>query len=142
MCASWIPTRGSVAVTVWSAPDQLLDRSPSAIPYNDGARPPRRRNSSVRRRCYQCCTHSTHLSPAVTRRHRLTELYSATSTQLFGCASTRYMKPPLEYSAFISYASDNREKAEAICASLEQRGRVCWIAPRDIRAGREYGDEI
>jgi hypothetical protein len=52
------------------------------------------------------------------------------------------MKPPLEYSAFISYASENREKAEAICASLEQRGRVCWIAPRDIRAGREYGDEI
>ncbi len=52
------------------------------------------------------------------------------------------MKPPLEYSAFISYASENREKAEAICASLEQRGRICWIALRDIRAGREYGDEI
>ena len=52
------------------------------------------------------------------------------------------MKPSLECSAFISYASENREKADAICASLEQRGLVCWIAPRDIRAGREYGDEI
>jgi hypothetical protein len=46
------------------------------------------------------------------------------------------------YSAFISYASENREKAEEICASLERRGLVCWMAPRDIRAGREYADEI
>src|SRR5688572_19957864 len=47
-----------------------------------------------------------------------------------------------EYSAFISFASENREKAEAICASLERRGFVCWIAPRDVLAGREYADEI
>jgi hypothetical protein len=47
-----------------------------------------------------------------------------------------------QYSAFISYASENREKAEELCASLEQRGLVCWMAPRDIRAGREYADEI
>jgi hypothetical protein len=46
------------------------------------------------------------------------------------------------YSAFISYASANRDKAEQICASLEERGLVCWIAPRNVRAGREYGDEI
>jgi hypothetical protein len=52
------------------------------------------------------------------------------------------MKSPPAYSAFISYASANREKADEICASLERRGLVCWIAPRDIRAGREYGDEI
>src|ERR671914_1230780 len=52
------------------------------------------------------------------------------------------MKSSGEYSAFISYASDDREKAEAICTSLEAQGFVCWIAPRDVRAGREYGDEI
>jgi hypothetical protein len=46
------------------------------------------------------------------------------------------------YSAFISYASDNRAKADEICAALEQRGFVCWIAPRNVRAGREYADEI
>jgi TIR domain len=46
------------------------------------------------------------------------------------------------YSAFISYASENREKADEICSSLEQRGLVCWMAPRDVRAGREYADEI
>jgi TIR domain-containing protein len=47
-----------------------------------------------------------------------------------------------EYSAFVSYASENRKKAEDICASLEGHGFVCWIAPRDVRAGREYADEI
>jgi len=52
------------------------------------------------------------------------------------------MTAPGRYSAFISYASDNREKADKICAALEQRGFVCWIAPRDVRAGREYADEI
>jgi len=52
------------------------------------------------------------------------------------------MTSPARYSAFISYASENGEKAEEICASLERRGLVCWMAPRDIRAGREYADEI
>jgi hypothetical protein len=52
------------------------------------------------------------------------------------------MTPPGSYSAFVSYASENREKADIICAALEQRGFVCWIAPRDVRAGREYADEI
>ena len=52
------------------------------------------------------------------------------------------MTPPGRYAAFISYASENREKADEICAALEQRGFVCWMAPRDVRAGREYADEI
>jgi hypothetical protein len=52
------------------------------------------------------------------------------------------MKSSSEYSAFISYASDNRDTAEQICASLEGRGLVCWMAPRNVRAGREYADEI
>jgi hypothetical protein len=52
------------------------------------------------------------------------------------------MKPASGFSAFISYASDDREKAHEICRSLEARGLACWIAPRDVRAGREYADEI
>jgi len=47
-----------------------------------------------------------------------------------------------EYVAFVSYASENREKAEEICANLERRGLPCWIAPRNVRAGHEYADEI
>ncbi|MBK5197161.1 MAG: TIR domain-containing protein [Methyloceanibacter sp.] len=46
------------------------------------------------------------------------------------------------YSAFISYAKADHKKAHEIAASLEERGFKCWIAPRDVRAGRPYGDEI
>ena len=47
-----------------------------------------------------------------------------------------------EYVAFISYASEDRKKAEEICADLERRRLPCWMAPRDVRAGHEYTDEI
>jgi hypothetical protein len=47
-----------------------------------------------------------------------------------------------EYSAFISYATADKVKAEEICVYLEARGLRCWIAPRDVRAGREYANEI
>jgi hypothetical protein len=52
------------------------------------------------------------------------------------------MKPTGKFAAFISYASESREKADQLCASLEARGLVCWMAPRNVRAGREYADEI
>ncbi len=45
-------------------------------------------------------------------------------------------------STFISYAKADQAKAQEIAASLEQRGFKCWIAPRDVRPGRTYGDEI
>ena len=44
--------------------------------------------------------------------------------------------------AFISYATQDRDKAFEICRLLEARGQKCWIAPRDVRAGREYADEL
>lgn len=46
------------------------------------------------------------------------------------------------YSAFISYASEDEAQATQICDSLESRGFRCWIAPRDVRSGHEYGEEI
>ncbi len=49
---------------------------------------------------------------------------------------------PPKYSAFISYASPDLEKAEAICQNLEGSGFTCWIAPRNVRPGKEYGEEI
>jgi hypothetical protein len=45
-------------------------------------------------------------------------------------------------SAFISHAKGDAKKAQEIAASLEERGLESWIAPRDVRAGRSYGDEI
>jgi hypothetical protein len=45
-------------------------------------------------------------------------------------------------SAFISYASPDKTKAFDIAGTLEARGLSCWIAPRDVRPGQEYGEEI
>lgn len=50
--------------------------------------------------------------------------------------------PVSSFSAFVSYASPDRDKAFEIANSLEARGLKCWIAPRNVRPGREYGDEI
>ena len=43
---------------------------------------------------------------------------------------------------FISYASVQQAVAEKVCAFLEAGGKTCWIAPRDIPAGSNYGEEI
>src|SRR6185312_8011178 len=40
------------------------------------------------------------------------------------------------------HAKADHAKAEEIVASLEERGFKCWVAPRDVRPGRTYGDEI
>ena len=57
-------------------------------------------------------------------------------------ASVAETRSPLNYDAFVSYASEDREKAQEICDYLESCGSRCWIAPRDVRAGREYPNEI
>jgi len=44
--------------------------------------------------------------------------------------------------AFISHATEDHEVAERICNFLEERGIRCWIAPRDVRPGHRYGEEI
>lgn len=43
---------------------------------------------------------------------------------------------------FISYSSHNRTVADAVCATLEAGGLRCWIAPRDIAAGADWGQAI
>jgi len=48
----------------------------------------------------------------------------------------------LAYDMFISYASSDRSTADAVCSALEAAGLICWIAPRDVRVGRDYGEEI
>ena len=46
------------------------------------------------------------------------------------------------FAAFISYAKADAKKAEAIAKALESKGFKCWIAPRDVKPGAAYGDEI
>jgi hypothetical protein len=43
---------------------------------------------------------------------------------------------------FVSHVSEDRSAALEIVAELERRGLHCWIAPRDVRPGRPYDDEI
>lgn len=48
----------------------------------------------------------------------------------------------MNHDVFISYSSCDREAAQAICHTLEQNEIRCWMAPRDIPPGSEYGDLI
>jgi len=48
----------------------------------------------------------------------------------------------MAHDVFISYASGDKAVADAACATLEGRRIRCWIAPRDILAGADWGDAI
>jgi hypothetical protein len=43
---------------------------------------------------------------------------------------------------FISYASQDKGVAEAVCQAVEQAGMGCWIAPRDVVPGEAYSGAI
>ncbi len=43
---------------------------------------------------------------------------------------------------FLSHSSENSATAQEICEKIEQRGYSCFLAPRDIRSGHEYAEEI
>jgi hypothetical protein len=40
---------------------------------------------------------------------------------------------------FISHSAKDKTIADAVCATLESEGIRCWIAPRDVTPGREFG---
>jgi TIR domain len=48
----------------------------------------------------------------------------------------------MPFDAFISYSSKDKIVADTCCAVLEQAGVRCWIAPRDVKPGTEYGAAI
>lgn len=48
----------------------------------------------------------------------------------------------MAHDVFISYASHDKPTADAACAVLEQNGIRCWIAPRDIVPGADWGESI
>lgn len=48
----------------------------------------------------------------------------------------------MKHDIFISYSSEDKIVADAVVAALESRGIRCWYAPRDIEAGRDWGESI
>ena len=48
----------------------------------------------------------------------------------------------LAHDVFISHSSKDKTIADAACACLESRGIRCWVAPRDIVAGVDWGSSI
>jgi hypothetical protein len=48
----------------------------------------------------------------------------------------------MAHDVFISYSSKDKTVADAVCATLEQHQIRCWIAPRDIGPGQEWGESI
>lgn len=43
---------------------------------------------------------------------------------------------------FISFANQDSATANRLCSVLEEKGRECWIAPRDIIPGQDYAGLI
>ena len=43
---------------------------------------------------------------------------------------------------FISHGSDDRDEAAELCAFIEARGIRTWIAPRDVRPGQDYSEQL
>ena len=48
----------------------------------------------------------------------------------------------MAHDVFVSYSSDDKPTADAVCATLESRGIRCWIAPRDVLPGVDWGAAI
>ena len=48
----------------------------------------------------------------------------------------------MAHDVFISHSSKDKLTVDAICHSLEKNGIRCRIAPKDVRAGANYGAKI
>lgn len=48
----------------------------------------------------------------------------------------------MSHDVFISHSTKDKPTADAVCAMLESSGIRCWIAPRDVTPGMEWGECI
>ena len=48
----------------------------------------------------------------------------------------------MKYTVFISHSSKDKAVADEVCNFLEGHGFKCWIAPRDVTPGKNYGAAI
>ena len=48
----------------------------------------------------------------------------------------------MAHDVFLSYSSQDKPIADAVCGTLEGKRIRCWIAPRDVLPGLPYGEAI
>jgi hypothetical protein len=48
----------------------------------------------------------------------------------------------MAHDVFISYSSQDKAVADAVCATIESRKIRCWIAPRDVPPGVQYATAL
>jgi hypothetical protein len=48
----------------------------------------------------------------------------------------------MAHDVFISYSAKDKATADGVCATLEAKGIRCWIAPRDMLPGIDWGEAI
>src|ERR1700722_3394633 len=48
----------------------------------------------------------------------------------------------MAHDVFISHSSKDKIVADAVVAALESAGISCWVAPRDIAPGMDWGEAI
>lgn len=48
----------------------------------------------------------------------------------------------MAHDVFISHSTIDKAVSDAACAALENGGVRCWVAPRDVQAGRSFAGEI
>lgn len=48
----------------------------------------------------------------------------------------------MPHDVFISYSNTDKLAADAACATLEAAGVRCWIAPRDVSPGAQWGEAL
>jgi formylglycine-generating enzyme len=48
----------------------------------------------------------------------------------------------MAHDVFLSHSSKDKKVADAVCAGLEAEGIRCWVAPRDIKPGQNWGEAI
>jgi len=56
--------------------------------------------------------------------------------------SSSFEPESTHHDIFISYSSEDKPIADAICNHLESRHIRCWVAPRDILPGMNYQEAI
>src|ERR1700761_4704029 len=48
----------------------------------------------------------------------------------------------MAHDVFLSYSTQDKAAADAVCHSLESKGIRCWIAPRDVIPGANWQQSI